>query len=343
MAFCYTCYDERETRPEEREHSIVVRGEHVAVKTAVPICPVCGDEVLTPEAENAILVSAYEEYRRRHGLLSPRAIASIRQRYGLSQRGVARLFGWGPITVQRYERGALQDNTHNLLISKMNDPSFVLEALDSPSCKLTNAEREMLRSKVLDSTAYYKEQAASAVEGVLTREAPSEYTGFRRPSLERLGQMALIFASGLAGHLFKVKLMKLWFYADFLHFQREGVSISGFPYARLNMGPVPDNFSYILGWMESTGMACIDVVPTTRGEGEVLVPLVTPQENLFSDSEKEDMSLVLAKLGSKTGAVLASISHREPAWQNTPHAARISYLWAKDLKAFPAPPTGDAE
>lgn len=343
MAFCYACYEERETRLEEREHSVAVRGEKLSVKNIVPVCSVCGEEVSTPEAENAILLSAYEEYRRRHGLLSPQDIASIRQRYGLSQRAMARLFGWGPITVQRYERGALQDSTHNLLMSKMNDPSFVLEALDSPSCRLTDAERDILRSKVVDSSTYYKEQAASAVEGYLTREEPSEYTGFRRPSLERLGQMALVFASGLAGNLFKVKLMKLWFYADFLHFRREGASISGFPYARLNMGPVPDNFSYILGWMESTGMARVDVIPTTRGEGEVLVPLVSPREEVFSETEREDMRLVLAKLGSKTGAELAAISHREPAWQNTPHAQRISYSWAKDLKAFPASPPDDAQ
>lgn len=84
MAFCYTCYEERETRLEEREHSVAVRGEKLSVKNIVPVCSVCGEEVSTPEAENAILLSAYEEYRRRHGLLSPQDIASIRQRYGLS-------------------------------------------------------------------------------------------------------------------------------------------------------------------------------------------------------------------------------------------------------------------
>lgn len=83
------------------------------------------------------------------------------------------------------------------------------------------------------------------------RSQPGEYTGFREPSLERLAKMMIYLVAQSREQLYKVKLMKLLFYADFLHYARQGVSISGFPYARLEMGPVPDNFQHVWAWIET--------------------------------------------------------------------------------------------
>ena len=41
------------------------------------------------EFDNATLINAYNEYRRRHELLLPEEIKKIREQYGLSQIGRA--------------------------------------------------------------------------------------------------------------------------------------------------------------------------------------------------------------------------------------------------------------
>lgn len=48
----------------------------------------------TQELDSATLVSAYNEYRRRHKLLLPEEIKKIREQYGLSQRSFAKLLNW---------------------------------------------------------------------------------------------------------------------------------------------------------------------------------------------------------------------------------------------------------
>lgn len=48
----------------------------------------------------------------------------LREKYGLSQQQLARLLGWGRVTVQRYEKGALQDTAHDLLLRQLEDPQF---------------------------------------------------------------------------------------------------------------------------------------------------------------------------------------------------------------------------
>lgn len=334
--FCDNCFDQREAEMTERDERFHVRGEEIVVCACIPVCRVCRHEISHPETDNENLLKAYREYRRRYNLLQPDEIAAVRTKYGLSQRAMARLLGWGPITIQRYERGALQDTSHNQLMISMRDPSFVLGLLDAPTCKLTETEKKTLQASILnESGVYLQERSIAALEDWLVRDEPSEYTGFRRPSLERLGKMMVYFAHRSRGALFKVKLMKLLFYTDFLHSARHGTSISGFPYARLNMGPVPDRFQQVLAWLEGVGYARLDDIPTSLGVGEALIPLVPADLESFTEEEIEDMNTVLETFWEQSGAELKDISHREPAWLNTLPTERISYKWAGKIEAIP--------
>lgn len=56
---------------------------------------------------DAVLRTARDLYRQKHGLLTSSNIARLRGRYGLSQRALARLLGWGEVTIQRYEKGVI--------------------------------------------------------------------------------------------------------------------------------------------------------------------------------------------------------------------------------------------
>jgi len=42
-------------------------------------------------------------------MLSPYEIRELRKRYGLTQKELSLLLGWGSVTMSRYENGALQD------------------------------------------------------------------------------------------------------------------------------------------------------------------------------------------------------------------------------------------
>lgn len=127
--FCQTCDEFRSSHIEEGEHTFNVRGEPVTVRGPVRICDVCGNIMGDGELDGALLISAYNEYRRRHGLLMPDEIRAIRERYSLSQEAAAKLLGWEPQTFIRYERGALQKNEHDKLLRRMRDDGEWLHAL----------------------------------------------------------------------------------------------------------------------------------------------------------------------------------------------------------------------
>ena len=109
----------------------VIRGEHFEVEVSVAVCSACGNEVPYPALDKSQRRKASDAYRMAHGLLTASEIIGVRNRYGLSQRGLARILGWGPITVHRYEQGGIQNRAHDTVLRlAARDPEFVLARLE---------------------------------------------------------------------------------------------------------------------------------------------------------------------------------------------------------------------
>lgn len=109
LKHCPKCDVERECHVESRIESYPIRGEQIEIEANVLICSVCGEDIFDKKLDSVNLQKVYATYRAKHGLLSPDEIREIRERYGLSQRGMSRFLGWGEITLHRYESGGLPD------------------------------------------------------------------------------------------------------------------------------------------------------------------------------------------------------------------------------------------
>lgn len=120
--YCDECEKEVETKIVSKIEEYDIRRETIAVEAQVLVCTECGEELFSKELDNATLVSVYNEYRRRHNLLLPEEIKEIREQYGLSQRSFSKLLNWGDKTINRYEKGALQDKVHNSLLLFLKKP-----------------------------------------------------------------------------------------------------------------------------------------------------------------------------------------------------------------------------
>ena len=120
--YCEICGKEVEAKTITQKESFEVCGDSVEVDAHVLVCAECGEELFCEEYDSATLNHAYSEYRRRHKLLSPEEIKKIREQYGLSQRGFAKLLNWGDKTIRRYENGSIQDKAHNSLLVFLRDP-----------------------------------------------------------------------------------------------------------------------------------------------------------------------------------------------------------------------------
>ena len=120
--YCDECGKEVETKVVTQKECYDVCGEQIEVDAQVLVCADCGEELFCEELDSATLVSAYNEYRRRHKLLLPEEIKKIREQYGLSQRSFAKLLNWGDKTICRYENGSVQDKAHNSLLLFLRNP-----------------------------------------------------------------------------------------------------------------------------------------------------------------------------------------------------------------------------
>lgn len=105
--FCPECGAElRETCETMRE---TYRGEEFVIEgIRHNQCDSCGEYMIDINDEVELTRRIHEEYARRHGLLSPAEIRSIRTSLGVSQKQFEVMLGVSSPTVSRWETGYMQ-------------------------------------------------------------------------------------------------------------------------------------------------------------------------------------------------------------------------------------------
>lgn len=311
---------------------IPVKGEPIKVDADVLFCLECQEEIGDPVLDERNLAKAYDTYRQVHGILSSRDMVEIREQYGLSQRSLAKLLGWGLITIHRYETGAIPSEAHNRILKSLRQPLTIKELIEEYPGRLSPTAQEQLLKKVnalLDASV--SEQIVTYVQRVLEHRAPSEFTGYRKFDLFRFSNMALYFLNEI-GPLFKTKLMKLLWYSDFQHFKANSVSISGVAYAHLPWGPVPDHHETLMAVL--TEDKVLKIVPEggPNWDGDKIIAQEKPDLAVFSAKELEILEAVAARLGHLSSKRVSDLSHVEAAWRRTIDGQLISYHLSTEMQ-----------
>jgi len=328
-AFCPNC--ERESRLHRVRKSIDlnVRGENIQVDANFLHCEECETDFEDPSEDEDPLEIAYTEYRRRKGMVQPDEIRDFRKKYDLTQKELSELLGFGAVTLSRYENGALQDEAHDRILQLIMQPHNLRTVLSS-SPEAINPEK---RQKLIEQLEF-EEQAKLSIRELLFESfsdyEPDVFSGYKTLDLEKLYLMIKFFC--YPNGIFKTKLNKLLFYADFLHFHENAVSISGTRYASLPYGPVPDDYDtlYLLILMDD---------PTIRKEeilindfsGEKIFADRPPDLSLFSPSEYRALEKIKILFDSFSSKDIAEFSHKEKGYQETPKSKLIPYTYADDL------------
>jgi uncharacterized phage-associated protein len=156
------------------------------------------------------------------------------------------------------------------------------------------------------------------------------FSGNRVFSFEKLAAL-IAYIGAHAEDLYKTKLNKLLFYADFVHFYLHGTSISGSRYLHLPHGPVPERYETILATLADAG-----VVGIQKGQG---YEIVVSEDDVFpgklSREESSTVDWVLENFGRMTTAQIREFSHAEKAYKYTKLGEPIAYQYAHHLKRLP--------
>ncbi len=80
--------------------------------------------------------------------LTGQDIKRIREKYGLTQQGFARLLGLGEASIVRYENGQKPSKANANLIRAAEDPKFVMDCLERDGELLTSNQRQRTKQIV---------------------------------------------------------------------------------------------------------------------------------------------------------------------------------------------------
>ena len=275
-----------------------------------------------------------DAYREKEGLLTSVQISRIRAKYGISQSDLCTLLGWGGKTITRYESHQVQDKAHDTILKKIDqDPEWFLTLLDGAK---SNLSTESYQKYLIAATSLYEEDQDTylrkAIEASYARfQGNQMFHGNIELSLDKAVEVIRYFASSAkVTGLYKVKLMKLMWYADALAYKRRGYAITGLVYQAYPMGAVPVGHNSIIDLKD---VPCEEV-----DLGETYAYHFSLSENCsdskLSQEEKNILDAVIDKLGKMSKNEIIDFMHREQAYIETAPRDIIQFKYAESLQIY---------
>lgn len=329
--YCEKCKKDVDAIIVSKNETYKVFGEDIDVQAQVLTCPECNEEFYCEELDNATLTNVYNEYRKRHKLLFPSEIKQIRESYGLSQRGFAKLLNWGDKTINRYENGSIQDNAHNSLLLFLRKPENMKIYLAENEISLDEKQVAKLLKVVNKLIDENKKEVFYNFYELYVSSEPSIDNGFKSFDYEKFAAMVVYFASK-STDLLKTKLMKLLNYSDMIFYKENCISISGLKYVHLPYGPVPEKFDILLAELEADKIAHIEVEIYGKYERHKVVPDDLAFTNILTEKEIKILDRVYNKFVDFNSGEISKYSHKEKGYSSTSQGEIISYSYASDIE-----------
>ena len=302
------------------------------------VCKDSGEQFTNETLDRINLTQIHNKYREKYGIPFPEEIKSIREQYGTSASKMSEILGFGTNSYRLYESGEIPSVANGRLILAVKHPKDFIKQVEASSHLLDEKEKlkYLTRAELL-----LEEHRRRAFEIQLSRhifksEYADRFSGYRSPGFRRIANM-IRFISERAGYVFKTKLNKLLFYADFGHFKRSGFSISGLSYRAIQMGPVPSAYGLLYDKLANDELIEITNIPFSDGNyGEALVGLTSFEDRLFNESELTVLNLVAEQFSGLRASEIIELSHQESAWiDNEKDRSLISYPeYAFELKGL---------
>jgi putative zinc finger/helix-turn-helix YgiT family protein len=303
--------------------SFEVKKERVEIEDRFNRCPHCGEEWSVDGFD--AMYEVYRVYRERHRMVQPEALKGWRKGLGLTQEELSRLLGWSEATVVRYEKGALQEQSHDNELQMAMTSEGISVLLQKNPDVIPSEKRA-----VIEARFHSRIVAANRAADVFSSEEQSIRTGFQSCSLVRL-KAVIAFLVGNERGVWKTTLNKLLWYADFLHFREHGVGITGLAYQHLQYGPVPVGWNYLYAVLPEDEFEVVVEDFPNGASGERIRAAKEPPMGILSNSEIRVLQSVHDDLALKGAKEISEISHREAAWLETGQQEIISYEWSTKL------------
>lgn len=328
---CTCCMEEHDVKTVLVNEHATFKGRHVEYDAVYMYCGLADEFYMNEQQIQENDIRLKDAYRKEEGLLTTSEICAIRAKYGISQSDLCVLLGWGGKTITRYESHQVQDRAHDTILKKIDDdPEWFLSLLGEAQSKLSeDAYKKYLNTA---TTLYEKsedEYLRKAIEASYAKFYGNQLlNGNTKLSLDKAVDVIRYFAaSENVTNLYKVKLMKLMWYADTLAYKTRGFAITGLVYKSLPMGAVPVGHDSIIH-LKDVPCEEVDMGETTAYhfllENVCDFPALT-------DDDKNILDTVIEKLGKMSKNEIIDFMHKEKAYKETAPRNIIQFKYAESL------------
>lgn len=328
---CTSCMEEHKVKTVQvKEHTIFknVQVDYIAEYYYCDYAEECYmDEKMMTDND----IRMKDAYRKSVGLLTSNEICDIRVKYGVTQSDLCTLLGWGGKTITRYEGCQVQDKAHDTILRKLEqDPEWFLHLLieKNENFPQKTYERYLEIARLL----YEKNQDNYLRKAIEAKYACFQsnriYNGNTQLSLDKVVDVIRYFSnSPYMKHLYKVKLMKLLWYADALSYKQRGYAMTGLVYQALPMGAVPIAHDSILK------LRGVEYEEIDMGDGTAYYfrSSSKDEDSNLSEEDKSILDSIIQKFGTMTKDEIVSFMHREEAYRETAVRDMISFQYAENL------------
>ncbi|MGD9676922.1 MAG: type II TA system antitoxin MqsA family protein [Vulcanibacillus sp.] len=330
---CPCCNKTHSLEQRKRLTQSIVKDETVDYEEIYFLCPVCDEEeneFVPAGLMDENLLRARDSYRQKKGLLTSYEIANIRNYYGLTQSDFSAMLGWGDVTVTRYESKTIQDETYdNIMRMVYKNPMFALECIDKHKERFTSEKYARIRKSIANKVEevgnlYLKKQEINSL--YVNYEEENDLNGYKTLDIDKLANVIGYF-SQFIDTLYKVKLMKLLWYADAIFFGRYGKSMTGLVYKHMPLGALPIAYDEII------------YLPTVKVVEELIYDDISykirPNKEVnisdFSLEELNVLDTVATKFNNFRSKEIVEYMHKEKGYTDTIPNQVIPYSLAKQL------------
>ena len=333
---CPLCDKVHEIEERTRIAKSIIKGEEVKFEETYYLCLNSDEEeneFVTGKMENDNLLNARNVYRKAHDLLTSDEIVAIRESYGLSQVDLAKLLGWGEATISRYESKAIQDDAYDNMLKIIRDnPLVAMELLQKHSEQFTGLKKIGIKHKIMENLdedgREYLQRKALESEYVEFEELSDE-NGMTKLNIPKIELVISYYASRIK-KLYKVKLMKMLWYADSLCYKLYGHAMTGLVYCHEDMGAWP------IGHYKIGGLQLVSVEEECEYENSEyrFLPNEKLDETDLSIEEKKILDMVIGKFKTYSAQQIIDYMHDEIAYKKTKDKEIIPFGLAKQIRDF---------
>lgn len=329
---CTCCMEEHEVKTVLIKETAVFKNIKIDYEAVYLYCDAAEELYMDEQQiqENDIRIK--DAYRKAKGLLTSAEISGIRAKYGISQNDFCILLGWGGKTITRYESHQVQDKAHDTILKKIDqDSEWFLSLL----CEVKeNLSMESYQKYLNAATALYEKEQDSylrkTIEASYAKFHGNQlYHGNTVLSLDKVVDVIRYFAASTKiTSLYKVKLMKLMWYADALSYKNRGFAITGLVYQALPMGAVPVGHNLIID-LKDVPCEEVDMGETNAYYFSIKEATVFPA---LSDDDIEILDVIIEKLGGMSKGEIISFMHKEQAYIETAPRDVIQFKYVQSLQ-----------